>query len=282
MRIYEKFHSFPWYILPTSWEGLAMRVGAHSKEAAERRLEAVPMAAREARPKVDYCGDPIPQMEIRGNVAIVPVSGPLMKGATGFEKWAFGIASHDDIASDLLAAKQAGISKVVMNMNSPGGTVMGTPELADLVAKLVRGGMTIFDFTQQVKASAAEYITAAASGRFGTKSCMCGSIGTILETVDASKFFESIGIQYNVFASGKFKAMGHPAKPLTPEQTQWIEEFVAQRATEFKMHMSSYRPRIKSEAMEGQIFTGEDAVKVGLLTANANSLDEVVEMIQWF
>jgi hypothetical protein len=53
------------------------------------------------RPVVDRFGDDIPQRDIKNGTAFVPICGPIIKGATGSDKWAFGVCSPDDIAEDL-------------------------------------------------------------------------------------------------------------------------------------------------------------------------------------
>lgn len=231
------------------------------------------------RPTKTWRGDPIPQLCMVENVAVVPVQGPMVKGASGFMKWAAGVCSHEDIAEDLRNAVALKPNAIVMRVNSPGGTVQGTQGVADLVASIVASGMKVVSYTEDQKCSAAEYITGACTARLATSDAIVGSIGTMLATVSLEKMLNRIGVQFNIFASGKYKAMGHWAKDLTSEQEQFLQSFVNERAAEFKKHMTTYRPGIKPEVMQGQIFTGSEGARNGLIDATVKGFGDVLEFV---
>jgi len=274
MKTRDKFFGQAWYIRPTSWEFLAHHLAAET-DIRPARSQDRPIAAR---PTEDFFGDPLGQMRMEGSLAIVPVFGPMLKGATPFEQWYYGFCAHENIAADLAGAVSNGAKAILMHVNSPGGSVTGTPELADQVSAIVQGGVPVFSFTEDLQCSAAEYITGACSLRLATGSAIVGSIGTMLETRSFAKFLDRIGISYNIFASGKYKAMGHPAKDLTPEQATFLQDFVDGRAAEFKAHMTQFRPGIAPEAMQGQIFTGHQGAQNGLIDALVSGLPEAIRL----
>lgn len=276
MNTLEKFFGQALHIKPTAGLALLQQVIAASK-GLEDQAAAEPPQPRAQRPKTNCFGDPIAQMEFTDdNIAIIPIHGPLVKGATGFEKYRFGVASHEDISDDIEAALyKGGAAALLFDMSSPGGTVAGTPELADDIAAAA-DLVPVLVYNGRLSASAAEYITAGASYRVGTGSAINGSIGTILTTVSFQGLLDSLGIDVNVFASGKYKATGHPAKDLTDAQSEFLSKFVTVRADEFKGHMTTYRPGLKAASMEGQIFTGREALSAGLLDDLVHDREEAL------
>jgi len=271
-----RFFSQPWHIQPAAIESLLLRLV--EMESARHPLsdEVEPL---DARPSHDCMGDPLAQMELLSSgLAIVPVHGPLVLGATGSDKKYYGVASHEDISADLDEAINQGAESILLDMNSPGGTVAGTPELAQKIDDL-SAQVDIFSYNGQLCASAAEYLSAGVTARFGVGSSINGSIGTMLETVDISKLLERFGVTVNLFTSGKYKATGHLAKALTDDQREFLTTFVKNHGAEFAAHMQAHRPSLTAEHMQGQIFTGREAASIGLLDQLVSSRAEAIALI---
>lgn len=230
------------------------------------------------RPGHDRYGDAIPAMEMTDDgIAIVPVHGAMVKRATGSDKYRYGVTSHDDIEDDLDEALSRGARAILLDINSPGGTVAGTPELAAKVDK-IGGVVDIYSFNGQLSASAAEYFSAGVAARFGVGSSINGSIGTILQTMDISRMLEQFGITVNLFTSGKYKATGNPVKPMTDEQREFVQGLVKNLGGQFKDHMQMHRP-LKDEHLQGQVFTGQQALDIGLLDQLVSSRAEALSLI---
>ncbi len=267
----QRFFGQSWHIFPEAIEPLLLDVMRDSAD----EPASDPM---DRRPAHDRNGDPIPAMEMTDDgIAIVPIHGPMVKGATGSDKHHFGVVSHDDIGDDLDDALAQGARAILLDINSPGGTVAGTPELAAKVDK-IGGAVDVYSFNGQLSASAAEYFSAGVSARFGVASSISGCIGTILQTMDISKMLEMFGVTVNVFASGKYKATGNPYKPMSDEQRDYVRGLVKNLGAEFQDHMQAHRG-LDSEHMQGQIFTGKQAVDIGLLDQLVQSRAEVLAMI---
>lgn len=268
----ERFDGEVWYITPAGFQAWIMAPAWASAPEMEKDEQT---GCNVRRPTRDRWGDAIPQVDYRDNIAVVPVHGPLLKGATGFHKY-FGYMAYDDVHQDLDAAR-AKSKGIVMWMNSPGGSVKGCHGLAEHVAAIAESGFPIISYTEDQKCSAAEYVTAGCVARTGTRDAIVGSIGVMLETVSREKLLNRMGVEYNIFACGKYKAMGHPAKDLTADQKQYMQAFVDARGKEFKDFMTSYRRTVRPETMEGQLFTGAEAVQNGLLDYTVRNLSEAVD-----
>lgn len=249
--------------------------GAHCTASLQRMAEQMEVPEDIGRrPERDAYGEEMPRMRLFEGVAVVPIHGPIIKGASGLEKWWLSGTSHEDIAEDIDAAMDAGVQAVVFNVDSPGGTVSGTPELAEKIANLP---VPTSSYSDTLQASAAEYLTAGVDNRFGSASGTFGSIGTIMTSVSFAGLAERIGIQFNVIKSGAMKGAGHPMSRLTDEQRAHFQETVDMMAGEFKDHMAAYRPNFDRRHMDGRTFTGKQAEEIGLIDARAGSVLEVVD-----
>jgi ClpP class serine protease len=105
-----------------------------------------------------------------------------------------------------------------LDIDSPGGTVAGTPELAAAVSALDQK-KPVYAFSSGLMASAAYWIASQARAIYATPSAQVGSIGVVQAVVDRSAAINAAGIKVEVFSVGKYKAMGAPGTPLTDDIT---------------------------------------------------------------
>ena len=271
-NILSRWLSGPWSIMPEAWQARQLQVKAYldGKLPHERLLA-------EARPTKDLWGNPIPQMRTEHGVTIVPVHGALVKGATPFDKMVFGDVGYEDFKEDMKAAAGRH-TPILMHFNSPGGMVMGSDEAADLVNDIAIGS-TVYSYTEDLMASAAYKLAAPSSAIFASPSSIVGSIGTILTTFSMARMLEGAGIDVAIFQSGKLKAAGNPLKEMTPDEEAMFEANVEDLGAEFREWVSMCRSQISDDDMEGQTFTGKEAVKRGFADFNASSIEDVIEQI---
>lgn len=243
-----------------------------------RTLEAA--AFKAAREGVDACGDEIDleQMEVIDGVAYVPIRGPIGRGLGKFEKGAGAVDVADVMAELRQADKNPDVSGILLLIDSPGGMVSGTPELADVVASIEK---PVFAFTPGEMASAAYWVGAAADRVFATKSANVGSIGVYLPFYDMSKRVEAAGVKVDVIASGKYKGLGMPGTSLTAEQREFLQARVNEIATMFQEHVWRNRGAgVDLGDMQGQIWTAPAALRKGLLDEIVNDADDVAALLR--
>lgn len=215
------------------------------------------------RPTVDFMGVEIPQPKTVGNVAIIPIAGALANKVHPFAKL-FRVIDHQDIKADIQsAANNPQVDKIMFLVDSPGGTVSGTEELADLIAD-VSDTMPTVAFSDRVTASAAEWLSAGASLTLSTPSSLRGSIGVIADYTNYAKYWEQIGVEIDYITSDEFKGMESSDTALTPEQRALAQSRVLKEAQKFKDHMTRFRD-IEPEAMRGQTLTGTEAHEAGIV-----------------
>ena len=215
------------------------------------------------------------KMEVEDGIAYVPVKGVIGSNLSKLEKFC-GAVDVDDIKTWLAqCAEDKSIKMVIMDVDSPGGTVTGVPEAAALYRAIGKVKPTL-TWCEGEKCSAAEWIGSQGNESFGTPSSTHGSIGVYVAFPDMSQAFENEGIKMEVIKAGKFKASGVMGTTLTPEQRQYIQDDVNEIHTDFRAAVKSVRSMVKDEDMEGQSFSGKKAASKGIITGMANSIEEAL------
>ena len=127
-------------------------------------------------------------LSVEDGVGIVSISGVLMKHPDFFARLLLGATDMDGIESALIAARdRKDVQAVFLDVNSPGGTVNGTPELAARVADVSKAKYT-YAFTDGQMCSAAYWIGSQADAIFATPSARVGSIGVLMPMLDAVSY----------------------------------------------------------------------------------------------
>jgi signal peptide peptidase SppA len=272
-HIIEAVYGHPWLITAQAWYGIHQIV--LNRVVNGKEIPAVQVEGK--RPARDIWGDPMPQLEMIDGVARIPVNGVLVKGAGMLDKMC-GACSHEDVYDDLQTAVEKKARAIVLDFNSPGGQVLGTPELARHIAEMAKT-IDIWAYTETMRCSCAEYLAAGCTGLLATESAYVGSIGVIWETRNVSRALEAAGIDYHVFTSGKFKALGHPALPMSKEHEEFIQGQIDGIGAQFRGWMTQFR-KIARKDMEGQTIRGFEAAEKGFIDATVRNFQEVLEFIR--
>lgn len=214
----------------------------------------------------------VDEAEVRDGIAIIPVGGPLGINLGEFEKGA-GAVDMDDVSAELDEAEAADeVNSIILDFDSPGGTVQGTFELA---AKIRDVEKPIYAFSRGMMCSAAYALGIACDGVFATPSARVGNIGVYAVFLDMSQRAADLGIAVKVFSSGPIKGAGVPGTSLTLEQMNFMQNSVMQTARTFFAHVRDRRGGIKDEDMGGQYYSGEEAGQRGFIDGLVRDIGEL-------
>jgi signal peptide peptidase SppA len=207
--------------------------------------------------------------EVINGIARIPIYGIIAKRMSQVH----GISqpqgtSIEEIKRDLQAAIQdPAVEKIVLDIDSPGGSVDGVAEFSDFIYSL-RNIKPIITFGDGQMASAAYFIGSAAGEVYASKSSEVGSIGVYAVINDWSVANHIEGIKTKIIKAGKYKAVGHPDKPMTEEDEQVIQREVNKHYDLFTQAVMRNRgisiEEVKNVAT-GEIWIGEEAVEMGLI-----------------
>lgn len=212
-------------------------------------------------------------LSVEDGIGVVAIEGPILRKPDLFARIFFGATSSEDIGDAIReAAGRDDIKAVFLNIDSPGGTVAGTPELANAVAALDKK-KPVYAFSSGLMCSAAYWVASQARAIYATPSAQVGSIGVVQAVLDNSAALDKAGIKVEVFSVGKYKAMGAPGTPLTDDQRELISSNLAEIAGEFHAAVLAKGRAIPAEAMEGQTFSGKQAQRHNLAGMVADRAD---------
>ena len=148
----------------------------------------------------------------RGNMAD-DISGP---GSISIEKFTAAFRA-------VLADSQVGA--IVIDIDSPGGSVYGVGELAaEIVA--ARGTKPIIGVANSLAASAAYWIGCACDELYVTPGGEVGSIGVWQAHDDVSAAMDAAGVKRTYISAGKFKVEGNPMEPLADDARAFMQSRV--------------------------------------------------------
>jgi len=217
-----------------------------------------------------------PQMS--GDIAVVSLDGKLMKQASSMLGGTSTVATRNTLRA---LGRDPAVSGVMLLIDSPGGTVAGTEELAADVAALAKL-KPVHAFIDDLGASAAYWVASQASHITTNASGLVGSIGTYGAVFDYSGAAAMEGIKAYVVRAGKFKGMGTQGTEITQEHLAELQRNVDALNARFLQGVASGR-RMNSDAVaqlaDGRVHIGAEALALGLVDA-VGSFDAAMQRLQ--
>lgn len=210
------------------------------------------------------------------SVAVIPMKGIMGKGLSALEMECGG-CSMEEVAKALkLAAEDDGTSAIILEINTPGGTVNGTPELANLVADIATR-KPVFAYTETQCCSAGLWVASQATHFYASQSADVGSCGVRMVMLDYSRQLDREGVTVNAISSGKYKLMGAEFKPLEKDEREMLQADSDQIHAQFKDAVTRNRA-VDEKHLQGQSFDGSTAAEIGMIDGVIDDFDEVLEM----
>jgi ClpP class serine protease len=237
------------------------------------------------RPAEDICGDPLPKMNITGDVAVIPVRGSLMMNVPDWIKeCGLDITDIDDILAELAQAQaDPNVRLIVLDFDSPGGWSYAGNKLFDAVqqSQAQRGGKPIFAYCADgadVCSAAYQGATPARMFLTGQYALAVGCIGTYLALLDDSEMFKQMGITFHVLRSGDLKGIGEDE--VTDKQIAWLQSVVDTQGAAFRANVARYRLSLSKEEMQGQYYDGATAYAKGFTHGFARDINAAIAIFR--
>lgn len=252
MRAFNLAAGSPWAILPEKLE-LILEVAARTREErAELDLEAV--AAKLGRPL-----DNTRSVTVRDGVAVIPVEGPIFGKANLFTRIS-GATSIQELATDLRTALDSvSIRAILLDIDSPGGEVAGTAELAQMIRQCAERKPTLA-YVSDYGCSAAYWLASAAGEVVLASTAQVGSIGVVgaYRTGKDSNRVELVSSQ----------SPNKRPDPATESGKAQLQTLIDDIAGVFVADVAGYRgvseEKVLADFGAGGCFIGASAVEAGL------------------
>lgn len=270
-HIISEFYASPWAILPEKLAALQtlMALWASGGAVPAEEAAAIAAAARRSEPRA------------QGGIAVVPVMGVLTQRANMLDETS-GATSTEQLSSLFRhAIADPDVGTIVLQIDSPGGSVYGIQELADQVysAREAASGKRIVAVADSLAASAAYWLATAADEISVTPGGEVGSIGVLTAHDDMSAMMDRLGVARTYISAGRYKTEGHPYAPLSDEARAAIQERVDDYYSAFVASVARGRgvkpSDVRSGFGEGRVVGAEQAVQLGM----ADRIETIQEAI---
>jgi signal peptide peptidase SppA len=214
----------------------------------------------------------------QGQTAILPITGTLSH-RMDLMSAASGGASYQSLTEQFRSlVGDPDIDAIVLDVDSPGGSVSGVDELADAIYQ-ARGTKPITAVANSLMASAAYWVASAADEIVATPSAMLGSIGVMAAHEDRSAMMEKLGVDMTIVSAGKYKAENNPFEPMSDEGRAEIQKRVNESYGRFvnavARHRGVFAETVRDGFGEGRVVGAEEAVALGMAD-RVGTLDEIV------
>lgn len=264
--------SSAWAILPEKMAELlsvlAFRAAGHT------------FSAEEIRARI---GDPAdsPTADTRGGVTVIPLRGVIAHRMGTLDESSGGMSAERFTRMIQSATADDSVGTIVLDVDSPGGTVAGLVEAADAVFE-ARKKKRVMAVANATMASAAYWIASQASEIVAIPSALdmsIGSIGVFTVHQDLSAALEREGIKVTLIKSGEHKAEGNPFEPLSNDVRAQLQASVDAAKDTFVKTVARGRDISPADVVsrygDGRAFNAKDALKAGIIDRIA-TFDEVL------
>jgi protease IV len=186
------------------------------------------------------------------------------------------ISTSKDTMEDIVAFKEdPSIKAILLRINSPGGAVGPTQEIYREVVKL-KEKKKVYVSMGTTCASGGYYIASAADRLYSNPSTITGSIGVIMQLMIVEDVLKKIGLKSNTIKAGEYKDAGSPFRGMSPSERAYMEGIVDSIYEQFMQDIAVGRKmniEVVRKIAEGRIYTGTQALKIGLIDGIGNFYD---------
>lgn len=267
-----KHERFIAWCLSTPWALMPERMAAYAAVLANKGLGAGPVEAAAA---------PRGKNNARsGAIAVIPVYGTIVQRANQLDICEGGTSTQQ--ISNALADANAddSVSQILLDIDSPGGSVYGVQELTDEIAASKKPVVAI---ANSLAASAAYWIGASASEFHVTPGGEVGSIGVWMAHQDYSAAMAEAGVQTTLISAGEFKVEGNPYQPLSADALAFLQSRVDDYYATFTKSVAKGRKvsvgDVRGNMGKGRVY-GADQAKAANMIDSISTFGDVISRMQ--
>lgn len=214
----------------------------------------------------------------RRTIQVVPIVGTISNRAMSM-----GTSALSTTGQVKAAAADPRVDGIVLDIDSPGGTVMGVPEMAAAIYD-ARQQKPVVAVARGLMASAAYWAGSAAEEVVVTPSSEVGSIGVIALHEDWSQWLENEGVAVTEYAMGEFKSEGAPWKAMSEDGAAFLQARVAEVYDWFVADVARFRgatvDAVRGGFGRGRVLGARQAIEAGLADRVGSLEDVIAEMAE--
>jgi protease-4 len=203
-------------------------------------------------------------LPVGDRIALVRIEGPI-------------IDSKETLDEVKDYVKDSSVKAIVLRIDSPGGAVAPSQEIYEEVRKAVAKKKIVVSMGS-VAASGGYYVASPATRIVANPGTLTGSIGVIMEIPNLEGLMTKIGVKTEVIKSGRHKDMASVFRGIKKEDREILQDVLDNVHEQFIAAVAEGRKMIPDDVKklaDGRIFTGEQALKVGLVDELGNIEDAI-------
>lgn len=188
-------------------------------------------------------------------------------------QYVYGYRVKDQL---IKAAEDTSIKGVVLMINSPGGTVVGSRAIADGIEYYkTKTNNPVYAYVEDIAASGAYWAAVAADKVYAEQGSLIGSIGVLMgpfEYYDKLVTLGGVGtvngISITYITGGKYKDLGNPTKKISEEEMKVLQDGIDQEYEVFVNHVSAKRnipTLIIKEDIKALVYGAQKAKSFGMI-----------------
>lgn len=173
--------------------------------------------------------------------------------------------------------KDPAVKAIVLRIDSPGGAVAPAQEIYEEVRKAVAKKKVLVSMGS-VAASGGYYIASPATKIIANPGTLTGSIGVIMEVPNIEGLLNKLGIKTEVVKSGKHKDIASMFRGINKEEREILQGVMDNVHEQFIKAVAEGRKMLVDDVKkiaDGRVFTGEQAIKLGLVDELGNLEDAI-------
>jgi len=207
------------------------------------------------------------EISLTERILVIPIEGVITydSGSSGFLGFSSKSKLQNTIEEINDANKDDNVKGVIFEINSPGGSVVASQELANTIKSLKKPKYAVI---KEVGASGGYWAASATDKIYASELSVTGSIGVISSYLQFSGLFEKYGITYERLVTGEYKDLGSPFKELTNNERTKLQAKLDRLHQYFVREVSINRniPIEKvQELATGEFYLGSEAKEFGLI-----------------
>lgn len=181
------------------------------------------------------------------------------------------------------AQKDKRIVGILLEVNSPGGSVVASQEIYDTL-KEVKTTKPVVAYVREMSASGAYYASASATRIVGNRGSLIGSIGVILSTVEATQLMDWLKLKPVTLKTGKLKDTGSPTREWTADDRAYLQDLINKTREQFVTDVRTERPIDEAGVAlmsDGRVVLGTQALELKLIDkigSKETALQDIAEL----
>jgi len=217
---------------------------------------------------------------VHGSVAVVPIVGTIVQKSGTIKPYS-GMTGTDGIEANIwMALEDPDVESILLDIDSPGGSVAGTFDLSDMIYE-ANEIKPVIAYAGELAASAAYAIASAASKVYLPRTGGVGSIGVLTVHQSIEGALKEKGVKITIISAGDHKVDGNPYEDLPDDVRDSIQVKIDETRNLFAGSVARYRGMdVKTVlATEARMYTGQKAVEAGLADG-VMTFNEVLNLMQ--